>query len=59
MREVIKNEKRVNGNLINFLFQYLIMNHIEFAEVEIFFSFMAPLVNVNSFLTSLNLQKYF
>ena len=45
-REIVQNANRVNNGLLNFLFQYLVINNIEFAEIEIFFSFLTPLIDV-------------
>lgn len=46
-REIVQNANRVNNGLLNFLFQYLVINNIEFAEIEIFFSFLTPLIDVS------------
>ena len=46
-RDIVENNFRVNGALFNFFYQYLIVNYIEMAEVDIFFSFCTSLIDVD------------
>ena len=56
--DFVKNNAKLNIGLLNFLYQYLIVNFIEFAEVEIFFSFFSSLIEVSYYYDSQAKRKF-
>lgn len=44
---LIDNSVRIDEPFLLFLYNFLVINHLEVAEIEIFFSFCADLIDVN------------